>query len=108
MRIPFVFMAVAAVHIAATPQLAAADPKHCPPGHAKKGWCGSGYSQGQRHRDSAPRREYVIIRDYDRYGLRAPRDGYYYGVYDEEVFLVSRATQEIIEGLGAVSYLLRR
>lgn len=97
----------AAAMIAAPPIFADAAPKHCPPGHAKKGWC----TPGQKHSSRASRpaeREYVVIRDYDRYGLRVPRDGYYYGVLNEEVFLISKATQEIIEGIGAVGYLLNR
>ena len=99
------FALIAAMALTAAPQIASATPKHCPPGHAKKGWC----SPGVRHdsRATAPR-EYVVIRDYDRYGLRAPRDGYYYGILNEEVFLISKATQEIIEGIGAVGYLLNR
>ena len=93
--------------ILAAPMLAEAAPKHCPPGHAKKGWCTPGpkHNAATRHRVE---REYIVIRDYDRYGLRAPRDGYYYGVLNEEVFLISKATQEIIEGIGAVGYLLNR
>lgn len=97
--------------IVATPTIAAADPKHCPPGHAKKGWCSPGqYDRGARRDDRDQRRviEYRYIRDYDRYGLSRPRDGYVYGVYNEEVFLLNQATKEIIEGLGAVSYLLNR
>lgn len=93
---------------------AMAQPPHCPPGHAKKGWCSPGprydvdrHSYDRRDRDYV-RRDYVVIRDYDRYGLRAPRDGYYYGVLDDEVYLISRATQEVIEGIGAVQYLLNR
>ncbi len=102
----FAILAAAAAMLTA-PTMAEAAPKHCPPGHAKKGWC----TQGQKHNSRDSRhveREYVIIRDHDRYGLRAPRDGYYYGVLNEEVFLISKATQEIIEGIGAVGYLLNR
>lgn len=97
----------ASATLLAAPMLAEAAPKHCPPGHAKKGWCTPGpkHTTATRHRVE---REYVVIRDYDRYGLRAPRDGYYYGVLNEEVFLISKATQEIIEGIGAVGYLLNR
>lgn len=95
----------------AAPLVAEAAPKHCPPGHAKKGWCSPGPKHNSHDRQRVQRdvvREYVIIRDHDRYGLRAPRDGYYYGVLNEEVFLISKATQEVIEGIGAVGYLLNR
>lgn len=94
-------LAVATV-ILATPISAVATPKHCPPGHAKKGWC----EQGERH--DSKRVEYRHIRDYDRYGLDRPRDGYVYAVRNEEMFLINRATHEVIEGLGALSYLLSR
>lgn len=98
------FALLTAAVMAMAPTLASATPPHCPPGHAKKGLCTPGPHYDARH---APR-DIVIIRDYDRYGLHAPRDGYYYGILNEEVFLISRATQEIIEGIGAVGYLLNR
>lgn len=99
-------LAASAVLLAA-PFVAEAAPKHCPPGHAKKGWCSPGPKHNTRDTQRGER-EYVIIRDHDRYGLRTPRDGYYYGVLNEEVFLISKATQEIIEGVGAVGYLLKQ
>jgi Ni/Co efflux regulator RcnB len=46
------------------------------------------------------------IDDFARYNLRRPRDGQAYLIRNNEVFLVNRATQEVIEGLGALSYLL--
>ena len=97
---------IVAAFVATTAAPVLAQPPHCPPGHAKKGWCSPGVSN-KRDR-VVVEREYVVIRDYDRYGLRAPRDGYYYGILNEEVFLISKATQEIIEGIGAVGYLLNR
>lgn len=97
----------ASAALLAAPIMVEAAPKHCPPGHAKKGWCSPGPKHNTQTRQRTER-EYVVIRDYDRYGLRAPRDGYYYGVLNEEVFLISKATQEIIEGIGAVGYLLNR
>ena len=103
----YLTMLAASATLLAAPMLAEAAPKHCPPGHAKKGWC----APGPKHHTQTQRtveREYVVIRDYDRYGLRAPRDGYYYGILNKEVFLISKATQEVIEGIGAVGYLLSR
>lgn len=97
----------ASAMLTAAPIIADAAPKHCPPGHAKKGWCSSGPKHNTQSRQRV-QREYIVIRDHNRYGLRAPRDGYYYGVLNEEVFLISKATQEIIEGIGAVGYLLNR
>lgn len=123
-------LAVAAPLLAA-PVIVDAAPKHCPPGHAKKGWCspngddrrGDHYRRDDRRDDrrgdhggrgDSPARdrrvivEYRYLTDYDRYGLRRPRDGYAYAVRNEEVFLINRATQEVIEGLGALKYLLNR
>ena len=93
---------------------AAAEPPHCPPGHAKKGWCDhdrdraarseqrayeEGYHDGQRDAIRYGDRsynEYQVIRDYDRYGLRAPRDGYYYAELDSgEIVMVAIASQLI-------------
>lgn len=108
-------MALGFTVIAAAPAMA--QPPHCPPGHAKKGWCSPAPQRDVYRRDRVRERDYreyreyrdyVVIHDYDRYGLRPPRDGYYYGVLDNEVYLVSRATQEIIEAIGAVNYLLSR
>jgi hypothetical protein len=63
-----------AVPLLAAPITAIATPKHCPPGHAKKGWCEAGERNGRR--DDRPRVEYRYIDDYDQYGLRRPREGY--------------------------------
>ncbi len=106
-KIAPVAAAVAALTLAA-PQLAEAQPPHCPPGHAKKGWCGGARVETRVYRERAPEREVIVIRDYSRYGLRAPRTGYYYGQVGEEVYLFSRATQDIVEGFGAAAYLLQR
>lgn len=97
---------------------AMADPPHCPPGHAKKGWCYAGndyrandraYEQGYRdgHRDAEWRLgyrlpdhvRYDVIRDYDRYGLYEPPRGYYYARVDNDYLLIEAATQLVIEAL---------
>lgn len=57
-----------------------------------------GYRAGQRLPRDA---QYTIIRDYDRYGLNAPQNGYYYAQVDDEVLLVEAATRVIAQALGA-------
>lgn len=116
------FAAVAAA-FAATAAPAFADPSHCPPGHAKKGWCSpdradyrdrdrfddrrdeqrayrEGYEDGQRDAIRYNGRiydDYRVIRDYDRYGLSAPRDGYYYAEVDGDIVMVQLATQLVTQ-----------
>jgi Ni/Co efflux regulator RcnB len=114
------FSAIAAAFVA-TAAPAFADPKHCPPGHAKKGWCSSaadrdhdrreerrderrayneGYEDGQRDAiryNGRTYNDYRVIRDYDRYGLNAPREGYYYAEVDGDVVMVRLATQLVTE-----------
>ena len=115
--------AAVATAFAATAAPAFADPSHCPPGHAKKGW-GSpdradyrdrdrfddrrdeqrayreGYEDGQRDAIRYNGRtydDYRVIRDYDRYGLSAPRDGYYYAEVDGDIVMVQLATQLVTQ-----------
>jgi hypothetical protein len=83
------------------PAPADATPKHCPPGHAKKGWC----DPGQRYYAPAG---YRRVDDWRRHDLPAPRPGYSYGVIDEEVFLILDATREVLEAVGAVSVVLAK
>lgn len=111
----------AAAAFAATATPAFADPQHCPPGHAKKGWCtpgvkhdryddrrdeqrayNEGYEDGQRaalRYDGRDYYDYRMIRDYDRYGLSAPRAGYGYAEIDGDIVMVQLATQLITEFL---------
>lgn len=102
-------------------------PHGCPPGLARQGRCDEhferhrdrdddwrddrrdeaeayreGYEDGQRDAWRAGDRlygDYNVIRsyEYDRYGLQPPPDGYYYAKVDEDVMLVSAATQIIRE-----------
>ncbi|MDF2232869.1 RcnB family protein [Albimonas sp. CAU 1670] len=51
-------------------------------------------------------REYVIIRDYDRYGLRRPPAGYQYYLVDDRVMRVSSDTLQIAAVIGLASALL--
>ncbi|WP_370338985.1 RcnB family protein [Parvularcula marina] len=108
-------LSLGALSVSAT---AYADPPHCPPGHAKKGWCDNdryddsrderrayeeGYRDGQRDAiryGDRYYRDYRVIEDYERYGLRAPRGGYYYAQLDTgEIVMVAIASQLITEFL---------
>lgn len=89
--------AAVAVSFVAAPALAG--PPHCPPGHAKKGWCSPGPKHVYRRGDRIDRDRYVIVRDYDRYGYRRPPEGYGYVRVDGDVFLIALATGLIIEAL---------
>lgn len=51
-------------------------------------------------------REYVVIRDYDRYGLRRPPAGYDYYLVDDRVMRVSQDTLQIAAVLGLANALL--
>ena len=123
------FSAVATA-FAATAAPALADPPHCPPGHAKKGWCSpdrgdyrshdrrddrrdrwddrrdeerayrEGYEEGRRDAIRYNGRDYYdyrMIRDYDRYGLSAPRQGYGYAEIDGDIVMVELATQIVTQ-----------
>lgn len=92
--------ALFAFAVTLSPVSVEATPKHCPPGHAKKGWCKPGQA-------SYIPRDYRRVEDWRRHDLPAPRAGYVYGVYDDEVFLVLEATREIAEAVGAVGRVLR-
>lgn len=99
---------------------AQADPPHCPPGHAKKGWCDArqdrdwrderrayedGYRDGQRQaRWELNRRlprdvDYIVVRDYDRYDLGPPPRGHYYAEVDGDILLIQAATQLVLQAL---------
>lgn len=110
----------AGLAFASTPQTAAAQPAHCPPGHAMKGWCDTGdgsarfrdrndaYEEGYRDAlddlrvgTRLPRDRYRILsRDsyYDRYGRRLD-DRYYYAEADGERLLIEAATGAIVDML---------
>ncbi|WP_022697638.1 RcnB family protein [Euryhalocaulis caribicus] len=123
---PILIVAGAGALLAA-PAAAFADPSHCPPGHAKKGWCDrdarydrdrydrydrddyheerrayekgfrDGIREGQYLRDDV---DYRVIRDYQRYGYAPPPRGHYYAQVDGEVLLVQAATQLIVQALA--------
>lgn len=51
-------------------------------------------------------RDYVIIRDYGRYGLQAPPRGYAYYLVEDRVLRVSQETLQIAAVIGLASALL--
>lgn len=79
-----------------------AAPPHCPPGHAKKGWCGPGVVYRLPPGLEAPE-----WRGWSEWRLRAPGPGRRYVVVDREVFLIVDATREVVEALGALDRLMR-
>lgn len=122
------FGAAAAAFAATTAMPAMAKPDHCPPGHAKKGWCSpyvdrwddrrdrwddrreeerayrDGYEDGRRDAIRYNGRDYYdyrIIDDYDRYGLNRPPNGYYYAEVDGDILMVQLATQLVTQLLAS-------
>lgn len=91
--------ALAALPMAATSALAT--PKHCPPGHAKKGWCKPG-----TYSSLPPGLRYKHFDRWEEAGLRRPRRGEIYVEVDREIYLILEATREVIEAAGAVSRVL--
>ena len=86
---------------AVSAQPALSKPKHCPPGHAKKGWCNPGGSNVL-----PPGLRYKVIRRWQDHGLRRPGHGQAYIIVDNEVLLILEATREVLEAVGAVSRVL--
>ncbi|MBY8977032.1 hypothetical protein KHP62_14535 [Rhodobacteraceae bacterium NNCM2] len=81
---------------------ALATPKHCPPGHAQKGWC----EPGQRY--YLPKgADYRVYPDWKKRGWKAPGRGGNYVIVDDEVFLIIDATREVLEAVGAVGRVLK-
>nr|WP_319250305.1 RcnB family protein [uncultured Celeribacter sp.] len=68
-----------------------------PPGHMKKMM----YGRGDRLPDG-----YVIVRDYDRYRLPRPGNGYDYVRYDDQIYKVARDTATVVSAIGILSDLL--
>lgn len=98
-----IFASIAVAVIVSAFGAAQAGPPHCPPGHAKKGWCAPG---GGSTVYVVPR-DYRRVDDWRRHGLPAPRRGHVYAVYEDEVYLVLEATREVAEAIGAVARVLR-
>jgi hypothetical protein len=79
-----------------------AQQQHCPPGHAKKGWCEPDVVDRL-----SPGIDARPWRDPRANGLPAPGPGRQYVVVDRELFLIADATREVVEALGALDRLLR-
>ena len=96
-------LAVAAFAAALLSAPAVAAPPHCPPGHAKKGWCDDrldlvGPLHDRRYSVGRPLPSdvtYVVVRDYDRYRLAPPRKGYVYGRVDDDLLLIAETTRAV-------------
>ena len=119
------FGAIAAAFTVAVGAPAFADPPHCPPGHAKKGWCGTsydrwdrrdhdrwddrrdeerayrqGYEEGRRDAiryNGRTYTDYRVIDDYARYDLAPPPQGYYYAERNGDIMMVQLATQLVTQ-----------
>jgi Ni/Co efflux regulator RcnB len=95
-------LATLALVLALPAPAAWAQPQHCPPGHAKKGWC----EPGGAYR-LPPGINARPWRDWRANGLPAPGPGRHYVVVDRDLFLIADATREVVEALGALDRLLR-
>jgi hypothetical protein len=76
----------------------AAEPPHCPPGHAKKGWCAPGSL-----RALPPGIRMQVWDGWRDRGLRAPRRGEAWVLADGEAYLIIEATRQVLEAVGAVA-----
>lgn len=76
MKLSSLFLSAAgAAALLAVPAAASAAPDHCPPGHAKKGWCAAGYGHHARYRADRGHHRYDH-RPERRDEARAYREGY--------------------------------
>ncbi|WP_232830540.1 RcnB family protein [Oceanicella sp. SM1341] len=79
-----------------------------PPGQAKKYYRNDDRRHEPRYRVGYPIPDgvdYVIIRDYDRYGLRPPARGERYVRVDNEILRVADATFKVLAAVQAVGGL---
>ncbi|SER97575.1 hypothetical protein SAMN04490244_104234 [Tranquillimonas rosea] len=97
-----------AAAILTAPTAALAQPQGCPPGLAKKSpSCVPPGQAKKMYRDDDRRDryragdvfrgDYVVIRDYDRYGLNRPGDRYAYWGSGDRIYRVDPDTQKIID-----------
>jgi len=92
---------------------AAAQPKHCPPGLAKKspacvppGLAKKGVTDREwRRGDRVADHDYVVIRDWDRYRLDPPSRGEQYIRIADSLLKVDRDTLEVITFIGVIALL---
>lgn len=97
MRASLRLLTLAIAFAAATAQAlpVSAGPAHCPPGHAKKGWCAPGSVVWRIGGPVAS--GYVVITEPSRRGLPPPRRGQVYVEIDEDVLLLAVATGMIVD-----------
>jgi hypothetical protein len=91
-----------------TASTAAAGPKGCPPGLAKKSvpCVPPGQAKKWQIGEPLPRGIDYVVLDEDawrRLGLRHPGDGRRYVMVDNQVLRMNQATREVIEAVAAVS-----
>ncbi|WP_316015436.1 hypothetical protein [Roseobacter sp. HKCCA0434] len=91
---------------------ATAQPDHCPPGHAMKGWCELGEGRvgnrdHDRYDDHDGERDVVILQNLEDYRLPPLPAGERYAVVDDRIVRVSSDTYATIAVVGALSDLLR-
>lgn len=109
--LPALTAAALAAALATAPGIAAAQPKGCPPGLAKKhNGCTPPGQVGKGHRDRDHRYrvgdrldgDYIVIRDPRRYGLDPD---YTYARRDDTVFRIDRDTRAILDIIGGIATL---
>jgi len=76
-----------------------AAPPHCPPGHAKKGWCAPGEA-GWRVGDRLSRGSYVVVEYPGRRGLPPAPTGRVHVEVDDDILLLATATGIIVDILA--------
>ena len=102
---------IAAVVGGLTIGMAAAGPKGCPPGLAKKAVACVPPGQAKQWQIGAPLPRgsgYVVLdeAEWRRLGLRRPGDGTQYVLVDDQVLRTNQATREVIEAVLAVGRAL--
>lgn len=76
---------------------------HCPPGHARKGWCGP---HDRRYRVGYALPSYVRYQPVPRdlvVELQPVPVGYQYVMVDQDVLLISQASHQIIDAITLLS-----
>jgi len=77
-------------------QAASAAPPHCPPGHAKKGWCTPG-EPSWRVGERPPRGSHVVIQFPGRRDLPPAPTGRIYVELDNDILMLATATGLIVD-----------
>lgn len=106
-------IALIALLVASVAMPASAQPKHCPPGLAKKtpacvppGLAKKGVTAREwRRGDRVADYDYIIIRDWDRYRLDPPSRGEQYIRIADSLLKIDRDTLEVIAFIGIIALL---